>query len=315
MRKVIRIIVASIVILATIGLAVGVFLYTHQDIWHKVDGIDIYVHEENGFKYTEASWTWKPIENRKLIEYVDSSSLSKQYVSLCLSDTEYVSIAIPNKDYIYDFGKTLYAVDGSFAVRIIGDVTMDNLSSYAGIDNGVNINQLTLATPDKQKGKRTVCTLVGSYAIIADIYSGEDNYSILRDSLTKKVESYTIDEVPVSENATRLDEITYVGNYLPQVIFSDIDLAQRKYMFEDGSLWTQSVIKNMTDTKTEYLAKMYAATHTPIEEYYSDAGIYYAKSGDYYLGLMVYNSNTTIALLGSGEEAKCNIINIMSSLR
>ena len=192
---------------------------------------------------------------------------------------------------------------------------MDNLSKIAGLDNGVNINQITLCSPDKEKGKKTIVTLVDSYAIVADIYIGEDNYSIVRDSFLNGLTSYTFDEIPYDENAKELTSLSYVGNFMPQIIFSDIDLYQRKYMFEEGTLWTQSVVKNLAGTKKEYLAKMYATTHMPITEYYQDAGVYYAKSGDYYLGLIVYNSNTTIALLGSGEEAKCNIINIMSSLR
>lgn len=316
MKKVLTVLGGVLAIGVTIAIVVGVLMYTgvfNKDVLNEQK---VYIYKtEEGYKYTEAKWDWKPVEFKKYINYVESSSLEKQKVVLHLKGDEYYDVSIPMNDYIYDYGKTVWAVDGSYMIRVVADATLDNLSALAGIDNGDALNQTTICTQDNQKGQRTIATLVNGYAIIANVYYGDETYSIIRDSLMSTNESYVRDEVSYADDYVELDKLSYSGQYVGQVTFQNVDLEQHKYMFEDGTLWCSSVFDNLYNTEVDYLNRLCAASGEKIDETYKVDGMFYAKSGNYYLGLVSYNSNTTIVLLGDGEETKCNIISIMNYLK
>jgi hypothetical protein len=316
MKRVLKVIGCILAVAVTIAIVVGVLIYTGVIGKEVLNSQSVYIYTtDDGYTYTEAQWDWKPIEYKKHINYVDVEDQPKQTVTLHLEDDVYYDVTIPDKDYIYDYGKTIWAVDGSYMIRVISDASLNNLSSLAGIDNGLALNQITICTNEKKKGQRIVATLVGSYAVIANIYYGDDVYSIIRDSLSSGVASYTIDEVPYADNYVELEKLSYIGNYVGQVTFQEVNLEQQKYMFADGILWISSVFEPLTTTKKIYLERLYAASGMGIEEEYSSGGMFYAKSGDYYLGLVSYNANTTIVMLGNGEESKCNIISMMNYLK
>jgi uncharacterized protein YxeA len=315
MKKVFTVIGVILMVVLTVAVAVGVLVYTGVIGKETLNKESVYIYTtEDGCKYTEAEWDWKPVEYKKLINYVDTTGVATQTISLYLEDDVYYNVTVPVTDYIYDYGKTVWAVDGSYMIRVISGASLDNLSSLAGIDNGQALNQTTLCTQDSRKGQKTIVTLIDSYAIIANVYYGDDTYSIIRNSLSSENSSYVFD-VSYADDYVELEKLSYVGEYVGQVVFQDVSLEQQKYMFADGVLWSSSVFEPLYKTKELYLERICAASGQGIDETYSTDGMFYAKSGNYYLGLVSYNSNTTIVFLGDGEETKCNIISVMHYLR
>lgn len=66
--------------------------------------------------------------------------------------------------------------------------------------------------------------------------------------------------------------------------------------------------------KSDILAQLIVYAGAPIDEMYEDENIVYAKAGDWYVGMVRHNTNTTIVFIGSGEEAKCNIVSLIDSI-
>ena len=316
MKRVLSIVGVLAAVIVTVAIVGGVLMYT--GVFSKDDvlqePVSIY-DSQDGRKYTEARWDWVPQESKKIISYVnDTSSISKVTVALAVDNYTFYDITIPNVPYVYDFGKTVWAKDGSFMIRVIGQANMNTLSALAGIDNGENINQYTLKTPDGVKGSRTIATLVGDTAIVVNVYSGDKTYSILRDSIANNRETYTISEVPYSDWCKYIDAIVYSGSYMPTVVVQDVSLQQNRYMFEDGMLWQQTVVQSFDDTCNIYLSKMVVASESGmVEVEYNDGKKLYAESGSYCVGVISYNTNTSIALIGNGEEARCNIVSVLSN--
>lgn len=315
MKKAGTIIICTLGILLTLG--VGIFTLFQVGVleFRGMDTVNVYTYTDDmGRKYTEREWDWKPIESKELIEYVDVSELEKQTVTLSLTPGTFYDLEIPIGNYIYDYGKTIYAEDGSYLIRVVADCSLDDLSSTAGIDDGINIDKVTLTSPEDKKGMKIVCTLIDKYAIIVNVYSGNENYSTLCDALLNK-ETYSIPSITKSEDFKLLDSITYSGEYVAQVVFKSIDLSWNKYLFEEGELVTAVSYSPMTDTFDEYITKLMAFSRSPISELYQSKSMCYAKAGEYELGLLEYNDNTVIVLIGRGEESKCNIVSIMQYLK
>lgn len=314
-----RVVITLIAIIGIVIVAViGVFVLFKTGIinFKSLDSVYVYTHEtEDGKLYTEREWVWTPIESDEQMKFIDTSKFDKQTITVSLSSDSFYNITVPNKNYIYDFGKTIWAEDGSYTIRVIADCDIDNLAKLAGIDNPKTINQLTLCSQDEVKGMKVVATLVDDYAIVANIYSGNDNYSIIRESLASGATSYKYDEIQYMDNYVKLREISYNGKYVPQVEFQEVDLSWNRYLFAEGELYVQSVYVNKYEAEEEYLRKLMAMSGMHISTIYRDNAYTYASSGDCYVGLVSYNANTTIALIGRGEEAKCNIVSIMNYLK
>lgn len=317
MKKVVTIILSIVTIIATLGVVAFVLVKTDIIHLHDIDKVTVYTHQdENGLIYTEREWEWKPIESRDIISYVDTTGVEKQTISLHIEDIEFYNIQVPAGNYIYDYGKTIWAEDGSYLIRVIGDVTLDTLTKTAGIDNGENLDQYTITTPEGQKGKRTICTLLnGNIAIVADVYNGSETYSIIRDSLMNNKETIYMDNIDYADNYKELTSVSYTGKYVPQVHYSQFDLTWKRYLFADGELSVYAKYERIFDVEEVMLAQLCVFAQTPIEELYKDESIIYASAGDWHVGMLRYNTNTTVVLFGSGEEAKCNIVALLDSIK
>lgn len=316
LKRIFSIIGAILILCVTGAIVIGALTYTGIIDWDRAQGQHVFEYTtEDGYKYTERDWEWSPVEYKKKINYVDVTGVATRTVNMHLTGDTYYTITIPDVDYIYDYGKTLWASDGTYMIRVVGEATLTNLASLAGIDNGDSITQTTLCTREDVKGARTIVTLIDSYAIIVDVYSGDTVYSILRDSLANNKMSTTITECTYTDDYLELEKLTYTGDYVAQVVFQDISLVQEKYLFAEGSLWVSSDLDNYVRLEDTYLKLLCEASSTSISRTYKADGMFYAAAGDYSLGLISYNSNTTIVLLGDGEEAKCNIISIMNYLK
>lgn len=308
MKKSLKITLLVILIIVTIVSIIGVLYCTGVISFKKIDNISTYVNQtEDGRTYTQKEWVWEPNEFRGVIEYADYSTVNTKTITLNLSPGIYYDITIPDIQYFYDFGKTVWASDGSFVIRVIGNVTQDNLSTLAGINNSQSVNQYTVETVDGAKGVRIVAKLVDDVAIIANIYNGNENYSIIKDSIVSN-EKYEIKDISYSESFVELDSLMYTGKYVAQYTPQDITLEQERYLFEDGVLYIQSVMEPRVNIVDDYLKLLQSFSKEDITAYYEKDSITYAESGKYTIGLVTYNSNTTILYVGEGEEARCNII-------
>lgn len=316
MNKIVKAILSIFLIVVAIGSVIAVLWYTGKIEKKNIDNISVYRNETtNGLVYTEKEWTWKPIESKSIIQFVDDVTTPTKVVTLNIDIDTYVDVEIPDVEYFYDFGKTVWASDGSFLIRIMKDAAMDNLSALAGIDDIVSINKSTVCSADDVKGKKTIATLVNDVAIIADVYSGDEAYSIIRKSISNIVSGYTIEKVSYSDDMTKLTKLVYNGSYAPQYIPQEISLVQQRLLFEDGVFYSQSIVEPFYAVKDRYLKLISTFSKEPIQALYDDGVIVYAESGNYTVGLTSYNSNTTIVYIGEGEEARCNIISSLNYIK
>lgn len=310
MKKVLLILLTIVTVIATVCFVAWVLLYTGIIGGVKEDNLTVKTYTtEDGHTYTEASWAWKPVESNKIIDFIDTSTVgATTTVPLVFDDETYYNVTIPDVPYIYDYGKTIWAQDGSFMIRVVGNANVQNLSSIAGIDDGINLNQLTLVS-QPSKGSRTVVTLVGDVAVVANIFEGNDTLAIIADSLQTNRVTYNVEEVKYSKKCNYLTDISYSGQYAQSITVDEVSLYQERYMFADGFLWTQAVMKPFEQTQDIYMGKISAFSGSwEIDEVYRNDRVVYARSGDYYVGIIKVNANTCLTMLGMGDEANCNIV-------
>lgn len=298
--------------------AAGVCIYMVFTNWNKQPAYEqepIINVTEDGYTYTRWDWEWKANQQKEPIVYLDDvSGVETRTVTLFLDDYRYYDIVIPDVPVMIDYGKTVSAIDGSFTVRVIEGASEANLSSYAGITNPIAVTKNSLCSSN-EKGMRAVACLQEGYAIVAEVYSGDEAYTVLYNSITSQRIPYSLFEEDKSiENSKRVTDLYYHGNFVGQIVFDEVNLNQDIYRFRDGSMWTRSVFESMDSTRELYKDKLVALASTNIEEYYYTSNMYYAKAGNWYIGLVSYNSNTTITFIGYGEEARCNIITLLRDL-
>lgn len=317
MKKFLLIFVSIIAVLVTGAVLVFVLNYTGTiDITHNhvVNPVKVY-YTEDGHMYTESKWQWTPAESKEVIEYVPAGMTGTKNLSLLLHDTTYCDITVPDVPCIYDYGKTVWAEDGSFMIRVIGDANIDNLSSLAGIDNGENINQYSLRNADGKKGARVLATLVGDYAIIANVYSGDDEYSILYNSISRDIKPYEVTSVPYAKSLKKLQSVSYDGNFAQSITADSNSIILESYKFQDGSIRYRNVPESFSDACNEYLIQIAKFSRSgQIEEEYLTDNVLYARSGEYYLLVIKKTSNMCFVMVGHGEEANCNIVFNMMQL-
>lgn len=311
MKKLLLIFVSILAVLVTGAVLVFVLVYTGVIDLSDTPIIpaDKVYQDEDGHIYTESRWEWHPIESKEVISYIPNTSVKTRTLHLLLHDSTYYDITVPDIPYIYDYGKTIWAVDGSYMVRIMGDADIYNLASLAGIDNGENINQYTLRNVDGKKGARTLATLIGDYVIIVNVYQGDENYSVLYDSIANNRETYEISEVPYAKSLKQLQNVSYEGKYAQSITADGNSLVLGQQRFQEGSLRWRNVTEKFDDACNTYLIQLSQFSETGlIEEVYRTDNVLYARSGSYYLLIVNKTSNMCFLMLGCGEEANCNIV-------
>ena len=269
-----------------------------------------------GHIYTERLWEWSPNETRDVLEYVKTYDLQKVIIPMHIDSSEFIDIEIPDTKVINDYGKTIWAVDGSFTIRLIGNATIDNMTKLAGISNPTVINEYTICSDSSVKGKKVIARLVGTTCILAEVYTNNSTYSILRDTLSSEsLSSYEYKNDNYRNDAKVLDEVSYTGHFCSQISMQEISLVSHRYLFEEGFLWEQYNMVPFYSAERQLIAKLEKMSGKSVEEYYVNGQLLFAKAGDYYLGLVAYNSNTTLSLLGQGDEALCNIATALNQLQ
>lgn len=306
MKVVIKIFTSLLALAAT--ATVVIFVLHKTGFWEEnIERTSVFKQEYNGKIYTERKFEWVPEDSDEVIEYTKPYSDTTS-ITLLLNPVTYYNIDVPNIPVINHFGKSVFAQDGSFGIRVLATYDPDDIGATVGITESENITNDIATNKPGVKGKRTIYTIIDDYLIIVDVYKNSEYYSTFQDSLLKNRKSYTMenDNLYVKEPAY-LDDLKYSGEFMEQVILNQIDLEVKEYLFEYGAMYLSSSYFSMSETKDIYLKQLVAFSKNQISEIYEDSGKYYAKAGDWHIGLIAYNTNTTIVLFGYGEEAECNI--------
>ena len=305
-------------VVLTLGFVVFALWYLGILDFNKVKPGNVAIMKDDyGRTYTERRWYWKPKEYRGMVTYLpDSSGLLTTSVPLLLHDDTYYNVEIPaDSEYIWDMGKSIFAEDGSWQVKVVGNATLDNISSLAGVDQSEALTRNVLQSPTSKKGSKTVATVIDGCGIICTIYEGDAAYTIMRNSLVSNQSPYEIDSVQYADEIRYINTLSYSGQYVAQVQYTEVNLSIDEYLFADGSLYVLSDLENIKATRERYLKQLNVMSGAKIESLYDKDGIVYAQAGDCFIGLISYNSNTTIVAIGQGEEARCNILSLLISMR
>lgn len=312
-----NVIIGIVCLIVTIGVVFGVLMYTGIISFNTVEENHVLVNkDENGKTYTQREFIWRPKEYKKQILLVpDTSKVAKQVVSVNLYDNVYYDIKVPAEtDYICDYGKTIYATDGSWQIRVMGGATAANLGSLTGIADGDSLSSNIIQTKYEDKGAKSIATLFDGYAVVCTIYEGDVAYTVMKNSIIENQNPYTVAAPTYTTDLNRLSKLSYSGSYCSQTSWSGNDITAHQIYFAEGEMYIATEFNNISKVKDDYLVQLCKISGADISEIYDAKGILYARAGDYHVGLLSYNENTTVVLFGNGEEAECNILSYLISL-
>lgn len=316
MKKIITIIISTVLVLFTIAVVVGVLLYTGV-IGGEVEENNVLIQKDsNGLTYTQRAFSWKPVEYKKQIQLVpDTSKIAKQVVTVNLYDNVYYDIYVPaGTEYFCDYGKTIFALDGTWQIRVLAEANISNVAALAGIKDSQSLSRNVIQTNYDNKGTKSVATILDGYAIVCTIYQGDAAYTLMRNSVVENQKTYKLDSPPYVDNYTRLSSLSYNGPYVAQIKYNKNDIKLEQWYFAEGNLYLTTELRGLGQIKNDYLIKLCKSANAKISEIYDDGSIVYASAGDYHLGLATYNTNTTIVIMGNGDEAECNILSYLINL-
>lgn len=312
-----NIIISVICILVTAGIVLSVLFYTGIIGGEKVEENNVLIQRDsNGLTYTQRSFSWKPVEYRKQIMLVpDTSAVSKTTVTVNVHDNVYYDITIPaGVEYFCDYGKTIFALDGTWQIRVLAEADMSNVAAMAGITNVESLNKNVIQTKYENKGSKSIATIIDDCAIVCTIYEGNEAYTLMRNSLVSNQNGYIVEEPSYIKNYKKLEKLSYSGPYVAQIHYNKNDIKLEQWYFAEGNLYLTTELRSLSAVKDNYLIKLCQESGSDISEIYESNSIVYASAGDYHLGLAVYNTNTTIVIIGNGDEAECNILSYLMNL-
>lgn len=309
-----------ILILATI-LIIGVtivivyFVTTETGLLEKKEDVAdiITMYTEDGKLYTESRWAWSPVTSREKIKYDESLQCNTVQHRFLLSDGIACSLDIPDVPVITDYGKSIYAVNGAFSIRVLHDVNVDTVVSTAGIANGESVSRTIYCTKSGTKGKRSVVRLFEEYntAIVIDVYTGSEYFTAMYKSLinTKEIKPLTVE---YSTLISDVDGISYTGEYSPYFTFTEGTYLLQQQYFADGWINAQTITDSLSNVLSNNVTNTIALYGTPTIQHIN--GVYLLQTGDMYMCIVERNSNTCVVLTGCGEEAYCNIVHNIKML-
>lgn len=312
-KKIILILATILVIGVTI--AIVYFVTTETGLLEKKEDVAdiITMYTEDGKLYTESRWAWSPVTSREKIKYDESLQCSTVQHRFLLGDGIACSLDIPDVPVITDYGKSIYAVDGSFSIRVLHDVNVDTVVSTAGIANGESVSRTIYCTKSGTKGKRSVVRLFEEYstAIVIDVYTGSEYFTAMYKSLinTKEIKPLTVE---YSTLITDVDCISYTGEYSPYFTFTEGTYLLQQQHFADGWINAQTLTDSLSNVLSNNVTNTIALYGTPTIQHID--GVYLLQTGDMYVCIVERNSNTCVVLTGCGEEAYCNIVHNIKML-
>ena len=331
MRSKLRIILKLIVVLIIVSLiGAGVYFFIYPKFikpWLDKRGQVVEeIKYDDGTISTKRKWVFSPYKSKEVINEepsIDGEVVTKK-IPMLVADNMYFFVPVPEGDYEWDFGRTLWMIDGTVRVRIIGSSTVEELDRIAGIDNPrVKSEEDTkvIMSPVDKEGVKTIATVIPrtSYAVVVDIYKDIPGYfDIVHTSILRGIQSQQWAKNPTymnNVNAVKLDEIpATVSDIRPTVSFNNLSMSLDSYLFRDGSLYITGVTEKFTKVKRDYAAFFEVMSGGVLDSYYDTNRILYGTRNEYTIGVINYNSNSAIVLLGRGEEARVNILSIIRGI-
>lgn len=321
MKRIFNTILKVLLAVLAIGVTISVVIFVlfKTGILHgKEEQPGIFKHTtEDGKIWTENNWQWVPAKIDKTPTYDETLLGSEKGVFyLHLTNNDYYKVEVPlGYECYWDYGKCVYAKNGEFCIRLVNNLNQYNLATMAGITDAESISSNVITNKEEKRTFRVLASLVGDtgYGIICEIYSGDDVYTVLQDSLLKGLDNLV--SVSNDSNYTLLDRLpVYDGEFTQRNITSDFSLKTAKYAFADGDLYLQSDVRPLNNIVNEYVTLLEIMSNNAEVVGYAGEGFYYFEAGDAYLGMYAYNFNTTEVMIGVGEETKCNILYILNNL-
>lgn len=305
-RRLIVTILLSFIVVGIVIAAIWFFIYRGINV--RVEGEYIIEEYEDGKISTHKDWEWSPNKNNKIKLIFNNNLVGlKRNVALHIEGTKFIDIGLPDKEYIIDYDKSVYAVDGSYCIRLVRELDTSKFDYTFAEKNSHCL------VSDNEYGPKIIVGLLDDCSLIVEVYENDIVYSTLLDSMLKKLESKSIKVCNYLIDSTKLNQIVYAGKYKSTLSDPEVNLRTHRYLYQTGFLWEQSWVRDINSIKTETIARLQSLSNNDITEYYAQDDIFYARAGDYYLGLIKVNGNTTISYLGKGEEAKCNIIAMLQN--
>lgn len=257
------------------------------------------------------------MENKETNSVAEEVSASKNVdtLTLCLDTRYYYDINIPvGVDYVTDFSKYVYAEEPSFTIQVLSNVNDTDFSNKVSIDNAVTLTQNVVRTKEGKSGPQEAAILLNNdRAIILRCYDCPEVFAtVLESFVDEKNVPYEADGILYIKDYTVLEALSYKGLYEPSVINKAELSTTQLFKFDEGCLSVAVTLNKFSDVRDLYLKRLNTVSGCAIEEVYEDDLFYYAKAGNFYLGIYEDNYNTQTIAFGCGEESKCNIISILN---
>ena len=272
---------------------------------------------ENPVAAVSSKFEFKPQKVKGKIERANPAE-SVRTIRLYLGNSVYYPVEVPlDMEIITDNSKYIYAKDNSINVSILSNTDMNNFSEFVGIQDSETIQQFLIRGKDKKnKPQEAAKAIANGKSIVVRAYNNpvafETVFKGLEDNSysTYECNGLTIDEVQTQV----LESLpTYTG-YHVSVNPGLADEIQNIYNFNDGSLTISKEIVKYKDAVIETGAKSAIVNNSTVaDKVYNSDSIYYAEQGDYTVGVIAVNFNTSITLFGNGEEARYNIIAFLNN--
>lgn len=240
-----------------------------------------------------------------------------EVIRLYLDESRYYPIIFPNDvEFVTDYSKYIYAKDGSASISVLSNVSADDLSKFAVVDEAESVSKNMIVTsPDSKSQKREAAIyLAGNKAIVMRTYNNLDVYKTVLNGMILNqnaiVKDVTFD---VSNASTSIPDYSKAG-YRITVMPGLGDNIQKFYSYDSGSLTVSRELRRY-DVAMDELATKIALVSDSInaDVYYNDNKRCYFEVGDYFAAAYSVNFNTTLTCFGYGDEAKYNAIVFLNS--
>lgn len=320
MKKIGSTILAVVMILITVILIVALLIKNGVINLIKEEPPKIMEYTtELGKVFTENTSIWEPCVVEKTPINLETPITQTKKVYLHLTNNDYYEIEIPsNYDYEWDYGKTVYGVNGEFVIRIVNNSDFNNIAELAGIEDAVSLNNFTITNNyiEEIPTYRILASLIGDtgYSVICEVYKGNDLFTSLCNSVTDGIDNLV--SINFNNEISYLDDLpVYEGKFAERGLTSDFSLVTEKYKFADGDIYLRADVRPLSSITNEYITLLTLSSGDESVTGYYGKGFLYFESNNCYLGMYSYNSNTTEILIGKGEEAKCNILGVLNKLK
>lgn len=278
------------------------------------------VKNDDGSMKTTRETTFIPLKGytKRVLTRTNIGNLSKDTIYMCLKNEYYFPISVPaGMEYEYQFGKSAFNLDGLFDISVHGCTGMDFVGDIANTGREMkSVSQYIIATEENTKGEQVIARYFPNdeICLVAHVYDDNELYTCIYDSITRN----DIVVAPSDYNifsANILDKLEYNGRYIPSIVINDIDGFAEFHQFESGALVLTNRYEDMETTANLFIRKIIMESGSDqIKSMYQSPHVQYYKIGQWHLGLINQNSNTTTVLYGYGDEALSNIMfNLVAS--